>query len=80
MAMQVFHLEIPSDRVDLIDLAKFISEKLASFSQSDIGRKDSGKNGLEKIMSFAGSQKGVFKDMTVQDMRKNRALRQWKSF
>ena len=30
MTTQVFHLEIPGDRVDLIDMAKFISQKIAS--------------------------------------------------
>ena len=33
MATQVFHLEIPGDRIDLIDMAKFISQKIASLTQ-----------------------------------------------
>ena len=33
MATQVFHLEIPGDRADLIDMAKFISQKIALLTQ-----------------------------------------------
>nr|WP_314904221.1 hypothetical protein [uncultured Campylobacter sp.] len=76
MATQVFHLEIPSNRIDLIDMAKLISRKVASLSQANTDEKTlQADKGLKKLMSFAGSQSGAFKDMTVEDMRKNKALR-----
>ena len=76
MATQVFHLEIPGDRADLIDMAKFISQKIASLSQvNSVKKTNEADKGLEKIMSFAGSQSGAFKNMNVEDMRKNKALR-----
>ena len=76
MATQVFHLEIPSNRIDLIDMANLISRKVASLSQANTDEKTlQADKGLKKLMSFAGSQSGAFKDMTVEDMRKNKALR-----
>ena len=75
MTTQVFHLEIPSDRVDLIDMAKFISQKIASLTQvNSVKKTNEADKGLEKIMSFAGSQSGAFKDMSIEDMRKTRLL------
>ena len=76
MTTQVFHLEIPSERIDLIDMAIFISQKIVSLTQvNSVKKANEADRGLEKIMSFAGSQSGAFKDMSVEDMRKNKALR-----
>ena len=61
MATQVFHLEIPSNRIDLIDMAKLISRKVASLSQANTDEKTlQADKGLKKTYEFCRLSKRSF--------------------
>lgn len=67
----IFNIKILNDEISARGTIKLIFQKAISFTQTDTDEKIQDRN-LEKILSFAGSQSGAFKDMSVEDMRKTR--------
>ena len=54
-----------------IDTAKFNSQKIGSLIQvNSVKKTNEADKGLEKIMSFAGSQSGAFANTIASDLRK----------
>lgn len=70
-------LQIPNDRIDLIESANKLRDfaKNAVKNVKKMSSKTNKEKEKEKLMSFAGAFSGIFDDITINEMRQNKALR-----